>query len=222
LLAAAEDARRPSSYARTFEKTLKTQAIDREVMAAYERDLEGLDAAFWSVLKAAAVKRLLRNKQRSWQPLFDMLSEAKAYAYLASLGCTAIQMIPPTYDAKTPDLRAELNGGLVLCEVKTITMSDETRTTPDETSASQPRRRLTEEFLTGKLTWTLRAAKAQLEAFPSPAARKLTYLVFIPDESWNDYADDYGPQVRTFLKDFPLGGVEVEIFQFPRIQSPAP
>jgi hypothetical protein len=218
LLAAAEDARKPASYARSFENALAANAIDRRVLTEYERDLAILDAEFWQGLKAGAIKRLLRNTQKSWEPLFDILSEAKAYAYLAALGCTGIQMIPRSYDFKTPDLRAELNGALVLCEVKTINMSDDERTVPVAESSSPPRRRLSEKFLKGKLTWTLRAAKAQLDAFPAATARKLVYLIFTPDESWNDYADDYAAQLRAFLKGLPLGDVEVEIFQFPRVQ----
>lgn len=216
LLAAAEDARRPASYARTFDKALAAVAIRQKILADYERDLSILDAEAWRALKTSAIKRLIRNKKKDWEPLFDMLSEAKAYAYLAALGCTDIQMIPPSYDAKTPDLRAELNGALLLCEVKTINMSNDERVTRADNGVPPSGGRLSEKFLAGKLTWTLRAAKAQLDAFPSPAGHRLIYLVFNPDESLAGYADDYAPQLKAFLSGVPLEGVDVEIFQFPR------
>ena len=203
LLTAAQDARRPSSYTRHFESFTAANALMRSLLAGYEQDLLTLDSAAWAVLKAAAVKRLIRNPQRGWEPLFGILNEAKAYAFLASLGGAGIEIIPPSYDDKAPDLRADVNGALVLCEVKTIHMRDDARTLP-------------EEFLRGKLTRTLRAAQAQLDANPSPAARKIVYVVLTPDESSQDYADGDSLQLRAFLQAFPLAGVEVEIARFQR------
>lgn len=214
LLASAEDARRTTSYASSFAASAAIHPIKPEILADYEQDLLRLDALSWRVLKAAATKRLIRNKKRGWEPLFGILNEAKAHAYLTALGCTDIEIIPPSYDYKTPDLKAELNGGLVLCEVKTINLSDDERTIRPADPASPSRGSLTEEFLLGKFTRTLRAAKAQLDAFPSPAARKLVYVVFIPDESLDEYAGDHSLQLRAFLKQSPLEGVEVELFQF--------
>jgi len=203
LLTAAQDARRSSSYARHFQNFAAENPLMRSLLAGYEQDLLTLDASAWAVLKAAAVKRLIRNPQRGWEPLFGILNEAKAYAFLASLGGAGIQMIPPSYDDKAPDLRADVNGVLVLCEVKTIHMRDDARA-------------LSDEFLRGKLTRTLRAAKAQLDAYPSAAARKIVYVVLTPDESSHDYADDNSLQLRSFLQAFPLADVEVEIARFPR------
>ncbi len=212
LVAAAEDARKPASYARNFDGFLAANEINRAILADYERDLSLLDDGAWRALKTSAIKRLIRNKKKRWEPLFDILSEAKGYAHLRALGCADIQMIPPSYDFKTPDLKAELDGDLVLCEVKTINMSDDARTVRAIDSPSSGR--LAEKFLSGKLTWTLRAAKAQLDAFPLRAARKLVYLVFTPDESLDEYAGDYSLQLKAFLAHFPLEDVEVEIFQF--------
>jgi len=220
LVAMAEDARRPESYPRNFDRSVAANALNRKLLAHYERDLRTLDPEAWRALKAAAIKRLIRKKRKGWEPLFDILNEAKAYAYLAALGCTGIQMIPPSYEYKTPDLRADLNGRLVLCEVKTINMSDDGRTISAAGSSSPRGRCLSEEFLGGKLTWTLRAAKAQLDAFPAPGARKIAYVVFTPDHSLNGCADDYSLQLTAFLMERPPEGVEVEIFQFPEL-SPA-
>lgn len=222
LLATAEDARKPASYARTFEKTFEGSAGRQWILENYEQDLWTLDAETWRALKASAVKRLMRNKGKDWEPLFDILSEAKGYAYLKALGCADIQMIPTSYDYKTPDLKAMLNGGLVLCEVKTINMSDDARTVRDIDPGSPARDCLAEDFLRGKLTWTLRAAKAQLDAVALPAVRRLVYLVFTPDESLDGYADDYALQLKAFVKTLPMGGVEVEVFQFPQHRSGAP
>lgn len=215
LLAAAQDARRPTSYARHLENFVATNAVMRKILADYEQDLRALDAPSWGTLKTAAVKRLIRNEKRGWEPLFGILNEAKAYAHLTALGCTEIQMIPPSYESKAPDLKAALNGTLVLCEVKTIHMTDDVRTGGTADPASKSRCALSEDFLRGKLTRTLRAAKAQLDAYPSSAARKIVYVVFTPDESLHEYADDDSLQLRAFFKEHPLTGVEVDVFQFP-------
>lgn len=215
LVEAAEDARRPTSFARQFDSALATNALQPTILTNYAQDLARLDPVSWRALKAAAVKRLIRNKAKGWEPLFDILSEAKGAAYLAALGCTAIQLIPPSYDYKTPDLRADLNGGLVLCEVKTINMANDERTICTDNGASQSSRRLSEKFLNEKFTWILRAAQAQLDGFAASPARKIVYVVFNPDEALHEYADDHSPQLKAFLNAFPLGGVEVKIFQFP-------
>lgn len=219
LLTAAQDARRPTSYARHFENFVAANATMRSLLAHYEQDLLTLDPSAWAVLKAAAVKRLIRNPQRGWEPLFGILNEAKAYAYLAALGCTGIQMIPPSYDDKAPDLRADLSGALVLCEVKTLHMSDDSRADGAALPAACSPRALSEGFLRGKLTRALRAAKAQLDAYPSPAARKIVYVVFTPDESGGEEANDDSLQLAAFLKTLALAGAEVEIFQFPPLSS---
>lgn len=212
LLATAQDARRPASYARAFDQWVATDAITQEAMANYERDLLKLDHESWSVLKAAAFKRLIRNRRNGWDPLFGLLNEAKAYAYLMALGCTDIQTIPHSYDTKSPDLRAQLKGRLVLCEVKTINIRDDERTIR-VTDGAQSTRSLSQEFLRGKLTRTLHAAKGQLDAFPSAMARKIVYVVFNPDKSLNEYVLDHALQIRDFLNESPIEGVEVSVTQ---------
>ncbi len=210
LIASAQDARRPTSYTSHFEGAVAANTLRPEILTGYEQDLLMLDVEAWRQLKASAVKRLIHNNRRGWEPLFGILNEAKGYAYLTALGCTDIKMIPHSYECKRPDFSAALNGALVLCEVKTIHMSDDARTIRPDTSASRSKRCLSEDFLLGKLTRTLRAAKAQLDAFPSSTARKLIYVVFNPDESLHEYADDYSLQLRAFLKESSVEGVEVE------------
>ncbi len=97
--------------------------------------------------------------------------------------------------------------------------SDGARTVGTADSASASRRVLSEDFLRGKLTRTLRAAKAQLDAYPSSAARKIVFVVFAPDESWEEDADGDSRQLRAFLKKHPFAGVDVEFYQFPRPPS---
>ena len=91
----------------------------------FERPLEALDDAAWrDLLSRAAPLTMQRDAKRGWQSLFDTLSESKGHAYLKTLGCSDISFIKRD-GRKTPDLRAVLDGRRVLCEVKTINVSQD-------------------------------------------------------------------------------------------------
>ena len=63
--------------------------------------------------------------RRGWQQLFDILNQARAYNYLKTLGCSNILFIPRADNQalRTPDIEAILGSDRVLCEVKTINIS---------------------------------------------------------------------------------------------------
>ncbi len=123
-----QNPRPPGAYFRDFDSSLAEYPQKRKQFGDIERDLQGLDSAAWAYLKAEAVSRLMaRDVKRGWQALFDILNQAKAYNYLKGLGCTNIAFIPVSRakGRQTPDLEAELNSVKVLCEVKTINISEE-------------------------------------------------------------------------------------------------
>ncbi len=163
LIALAGDAPSRESFARTFEAALATKVLPLESLDAGEADLASLDDGAWQHFKAGAAERLMRAPKRGWDPLFDLLNEAKGYAYLQSLGCMEIAFVARTYAGKSPDLMAALNGRRVLCEVKTVSVAETL---------------LSDEFLSGKLAWTLAEAKAQMEEFGPRDARMIVTLVF--------------------------------------------
>ena len=94
-------------------------------------------------------------KKRGWQALFDVLNEAKGYNHLSGIGCTNIRFIPVSSvpGQKTPDLSGDLAGARVLCEVKTINISEDeaTRRTTGGVGSEAPH--LPDEFF-GKLRFT--------------------------------------------------------------------
>ena len=110
------DPSHPDAYFQDFEKVLKDQS------GLYEfRKVEGwlaaLDDAAWHDLKQRAAPLLLKRESgRGWQGLFDILrSEARAFGYLQSIGCTGVHFIART-DKKTPDLGAlGWGGGRPVC-----------------------------------------------------------------------------------------------------------
>ena len=122
-----------------------------------------------------------------------MLNEARGYNYLARIGCANVHFIPKsaTKGQKTPDLGADAHGRKVLCDVKTINISDKEvgrrRCGGVGTSTDQ----LDTGFL-GKLKSDLERAKTQMLSHdPDGVARKIVYVVVNYDDGLHEYADRY-------------------------------
>jgi hypothetical protein len=140
--------------------------------------LHGLDYKAWEHPKKEALRYLtaLDKKGRGWHQLFDILNEARAFNYLKSLGCTNLRFIPRS-NQTSPDLEGSLVSDRVLCEVKTINISDEERAF----RTGPPKVRSLPITLTGgflkKLRTTVETAKGQLLAFDyDRAAVHIVYL----------------------------------------------
>jgi len=178
-----------------------------------ENDLQGLDADAWDALKSAAARRLIRTKDRGWQPLFDTLNEAKAYNHPVAIGCTSVRFIPQSKNKgqRTPDLQAMSESVVTFCEVKTINMSD----------AEAERLRsgrvgttllLVEDGLLNKITSDLRNADDQMRKFyPLNDARRIIYVIVNFDNNF-DMALEYQSQVRGHVNNVKPHGVEVVLF----------
>lgn len=113
----------PEAYFRAGDDKLSNPS-KRPFFVALERELQGLDAAAWELLKGEALPRLKStHPTRGWEQLFDTLNEAKGYNYLARIGCADIKFIPRAKKGKvqTPDLRGLLGTTCVVCEVKPST-----------------------------------------------------------------------------------------------------
>ena len=120
-----EDAAHPDAYFQNFEDGFaeheeQARRVPEARAAACSSRRSGLgrpegtrcrgasEAGAWSRLAAA----------------LHVFSEARAYGYLVSIGCTGVRFIPRG-KRKTPDLAATLAGEPVFCEVKTINISGE-------------------------------------------------------------------------------------------------
>ena len=125
LKAAVPDASHPDEYFQSFEERLEQSEHVRHQYMKYERPLRVLDPEAWRDLKErAAPLTMRRDPKRGWQMLFDTLNEGLGYAYLHSIGCTNIAFVQRD-SKKTPDLRATYDERRVLCEVKTINVSQD-------------------------------------------------------------------------------------------------
>ncbi len=208
------DPSKPDAYFQNFEAHLKGEDVIFETFAHWEKNLQELDSAAWNVLKRKASGYLQRRDPsgRAWQQLFDVLGEASAYGYLKSDGCLEVHFIPESKH-RTPDLEGMRDNMRVLCEVKTMNVSDaeiRRRTTHQVVKGSN---RLSQEFL-GKLGALIENAKTQLQSYdPSGSAQHVVYINICFDGSigtYHPWKEDYLNQIRQHLMDH-APGVEIVV-----------
>ncbi len=200
-----------NAYFRGFTGHLTRSAHVRDFYFRYERSLEGLGDQAWEHLKSEVAPRLIaRDKRgRGWQQLFDVLNEARAYNYLKSLGATNLRFIPRS-QTRTPDLEGLLAPDRLLCEVKTINISEEEvafRTGRKKVRSGQIT--LPAQFLK-KLRTTIDAAKQQLLAFDlAGAAVHIVYLNIWFDDILGEFKETYFRQIDDHLARTPVTGVRL-------------
>ncbi|MGO9147507.1 MAG: hypothetical protein ACLQDF_14175 [Desulfomonilia bacterium] len=195
-------------FQENFDSSLRDSPDKKSAYKDWEEDLQGLDSAAWDYYKTRS-KSLLTKKhpKRDWQELFDARNEVKGYNYLRRIRCKDVSFISPfsrKQQKKTPDLRGSRQGQDILCEVKTINISEaeidaqiESRKKP--TVRKVTTQQLKEGFL-GKLVCTLVNAHGQLKTHdPNHQARWLIYMLINFDDSlapyFKDQLDDYFQQI---------------------------
>lgn len=200
-----------TAYFQNFDEKLSSSDHIRATYLRLEYVLQELDVVAWSHLKEEACKRLcLRDKHgRGWQQLFDILNEAKAYRYLKVIGGSKISFIPRA-EWRTPDLVCALNSNRLICEVKTINISDEeasARTGPPKARSIDAL--LSDGFLR-KFDSTVETAKQQLLAFDAaPATVRMVYLNIIFDDFLAENKQVYFKQIDDELSKAPIEGVKI-------------
>jgi hypothetical protein len=209
----ATDESHPVAYFRDFESRFVEGPDGRIVLGHYqriERQLSALDDAAWSDLKARAARVAhKRDGGRGWRALFDTLDESKGYAYLLSIGCTDITFIK-TGDKKTPDLGASLDGNRVLCEVKTINVSQDEAERRELIAKGPVPANITCQTTTemlAKVSATLAHAVAQLDAEdPQRLAHRIVFTVLNFDDWVGHYQVQYIAQLDAHLQANPVAG----------------
>ena len=201
----------PRAYFRADDDKLSNPQ-KRKFFVALEQELQGLDAEAWEFLKCEALPRLkAQDSTRGWQQLFDTLNEAKGYNFLVRIGCKDIKFIPraKTDKVQTPDLRGFLGSAPVLCEVKTINVSEDEANRLASGGVQTIRLYLEKEFF-GKLSSVICIATSQLLAFDKDlTSRRIVYVVFNFDARLHEYADEYQKQIESFIAGTSRPDVEV-------------
>lgn len=208
-----DDQASPDAYFRDFDQNLTRYPEAKDFYLRQECALQGLDDEAWGHLKEEARPRLTEHGKngRGWTKLFDILNEARAYNYLRSRGCTNLRFIPRSH-TKTPDLEGSDSMGCVLCEVKTINVSDEEidfRTGRQRVRSGQIT--LPAEFF-GKLRSKVEDAKRQLSAFDcNRAAIHFVYLYIWFDDGEAQLKEAYFKQIDDDLARTPVTDIKLVI-----------
>ncbi len=194
-----------------FEKRLQ-KPVWMERFLWWEKELQGLDDEAWSALKSNSSQYLATKSKtgRGWQQLFDSLGEALAYNYLRGIGCQNVGFILRSRKrgVETPDLEATHKSGKVLCEVKTINVSD-SEVSERHTSIVRDVKMVLEDGFFGKLGSDLSKADKQLRAYdPKGEAWHCIYINVCFDNR-GYYADEQLLQVDRWLSDNSIPSADV-------------
>jgi hypothetical protein len=207
-----EDPSAPGAYFQDFDNLVRDHPDVMQYWFAREEELRGLDVVSWDFLKNEARPYLTRRDQnRGWHQLFTILNQARAYNYLRDIGCSTVQFIPRATlkGEETPDLEAELNSLTVLCEVKTINISDEEAVARVDFKARTTTGRLEPGFF-NKMTSDIKKAKEQMDSYdPRTNVRRIVYLVVNFDDLLGDCKEQHFKQVDQYLAQNKFPGIEV-------------
>jgi len=154
------------AYFQNFDRHVQDSNHVREIYERWEKDLQGLGDSAWEFLKSEASPYLVRKDRggRGWQQLFDILNQAHAYNYLKAIGASNVCFIPRANrpSGRTPDLEGLLGSGRVLCEVKSINISQKEARARSEFTVRKIENHLDDGFLR-KLRSDITEAKGQLQ-----------------------------------------------------------
>jgi hypothetical protein len=207
-----EDPTAPGAYFQGFDNLVRDHPDVKQYWLAREEALRALDQVSWDFLKNEVRPYLIcRDPERGWHQLFAILNQAYAYNYLNRIGCSNVRFIPPATQkrAETPDLEAELNSLPVLCEVKTINISDDEAVSRVGFKVRVTTGRLESGFF-NKLASDLIKAKHQLDTYIATRdATRIVYLVPNFDDLVGDCKQQHFNQIDHYLAENPVPGIEV-------------
>jgi hypothetical protein len=177
-----------------------------QAFSCLEKELQGLDSVSWDVLK----EEIIRKKKITWIQLMDKMNEVRGYNYLARMGCQNIQFISPsrTKGLKTPDIEGMLGAVTVLCEVKTIHISDEER----DFRNGGPARKMTGlkcGFFRKLRKDQMNAEKQLREYNTSISTRRIVYVIINFDDWVGNGREEYFNQIQRFLSAEPVSEIEI-------------
>ena len=178
-----------------------------------EEELSQLYDESWSLLKNEACKLCITSDtNRGWSQLFDKLNEAKGYCFLKSMGCVNIRFIPRAKkkNIETPDLEGWKDKSNILCEVKTINISDQNIMAGKKIKAQTVDDSITP-GLKKKLENMFTKASSQLNSYPvTTNTNKFIYLIITYDEDL-DYKNELNKQTRKIFNAMGLASIQLAI-----------
>ncbi len=203
----------PDAYFHNFDSYLQDSNNVREIYDRWEKDLQGLGDNAWGFLKNEASPYLVRKDRsgRGWQQLFDILNQAHAYNYLKAIGASNVCFIPRSNQPsrRTPDLEGVLGSVRVLCEVKSINISQKEARARSQFTVRKIENHLDDGFLR-KLQSDITEAKGQLQAYdPTGEARHYIYINLRFDDFLGEYKEEYFRQIDEHLSGCQTSGIDL-------------
>lgn len=201
-------------YFQNFERHVRESPHHVEpIYLRWEKELQGLDSNAWEFLKGEASPYLVHKDRggRGWQQLFDILNQARAYNRLKTLNCSSVRFIPRAekQGLRTPDLEAALGAEKVLCEVKTIGISQEEVRARNYFTVRSIAIRLEDGFFR-KLRSDILDAKDQMDAYDAMGtAQQYVYINTCFDDFLAQCKEEYFRQIDQYLSDYPIPAVKL-------------
>ena len=187
----------------------------REACRPYEDALKKLDSTAWEFIKKEASvhqNRWDKKKLRGQQPLIDLLNQARAYTYLRGIGCSDIHFIPQSKvkGVKTPDLKGALGEIKVICEVKTINISNDEALRRRRGDTVRNEYIPLEQGFFDKLISDIKEANDQIEAYDiGKQARHIVYIIINFDNFWGEYKEKHFQEIDQYLCENIIHGIEI-------------
>lgn len=203
----------PNAYFQKFDTSLRDEPEKMRTWLARECTFQRLDEKAWQFLKSEAQPYLTKPdlKGRGYQQLISMLNQAWAYEYLLDIGCRGVEFIPPgvAKGQETPDLKGVLEERIVLCEVKTLGISDDEAARRKTNGAGSTAPKLELGFLK-KLTCALLKASSQMTSYDaSNDVRCIAFVAINFDDFLGEYKENYYAQIDDHLAANPVNGLEI-------------
>jgi hypothetical protein len=209
-----EERAHPDSYFQNFEHSIQEGDEKRRVWLAREKELQRLDQKAWESLRNEALPYLTarNHRGRGWEQLVSILNQARAYNFLFDIGCGEIKFIPRIKGNETPDLEARLNDNPVICEVKTINISEREAEARQCGLASKTLASMEPGFFR-KLNSDLKKAKSQMASYNNkPGVRHIAFMVINFDDLLGEYKTNYYKEIDQHLAVMPVAKIEIVFF----------
>ena len=204
----------PSAYFQDFDDSVRDEPSKKLVWLAREREFQRLDDESWQFLKNEALPYLVaRDAKRGWQQLIAILNQARAHNYLIDRGCVGVRFIPrsKTEGEETPDIEGTIDGTKVLCEVKTVSISDVEADRRKTGGVGFILRSLDQGFFR-KLTSDLCKAESQMKSYAGEDTIRIAFVILNFDDFLGEYKTEYHEQIDQYLATRPIPSLEVVFY----------
>ena len=211
-----DDLSESGAYFQDFDSSISDDPSKQKTWLARERVFQRLDPESWQFLKSEAKPYLTKRSAsgRGHQQLIAILNQAWAHNYLIDEGCLQVRFIPRARKGgrETPDLEGELQGRKVLCEVKTVSISDDEVARQQTGGAGSTAVSLEVGFF-NKLNSDLLKAKKQIKSYDNSAgARHIVFMVVDFDDFLGEYKANYFQQIDRHLATNPIHGIDIVFY----------